>query len=152
MINKETAISNVRLFAHLGRHYIKGLSNICTERTFKTGDFLMKQGEEGIGLFIIISGKVRVVKTNENHATVEISSNGPGDVMGELAVIDGFPRTADVIAEEKTVCLCLTSWEFKSFLGAHPEVAMEILPTVVARFRETSASLAALGAHHACDA
>jgi CRP/FNR family transcriptional regulator, cyclic AMP receptor protein len=144
MVKKEAALEKVPLFSRLNKRFVKGLAEICSERVFKPGDALMKQGEEGIGLFIIVSGTVKVVKTGPDGATVEIAQNGPGDVMGELAVIDGYARTASVIAVEKTTCLCLASWEFNAFIKAHPEVAMEILPVVVKRFRETNASLMAL--------
>ena len=144
MVKKEAALEKVPLFSHLNKRWVKGLASICTERLFKPGETLMRQGEEGIGLFIIVSGSVKVVKTDPLGQTVEIAKNGPGDVMGELAVIDGYLRTADVVAEEKTTCLCLTSWEFNAFMKAHPEVATEILPIVVKRFRETNASLMAL--------
>jgi len=72
---------------------------------------------------------------------VEIASNGPGDVMGEFAVLDGAKRTATVTATEATKCLVLASWEFTSFMKAHPEVAISILPIVVTRFRETNDAL-----------
>ncbi|MBU0927835.1 MAG: cyclic nucleotide-binding domain-containing protein [Spirochaetes bacterium] len=140
-MNNENALAKVSLFANLEQRYIKGIAQICTERDFAAGDHLMKQGEDGIGLFIILSGKVKIEKTNASGASVEIASNGPGDIMGELAVLDGAKRTATVTATEPTKCLVLASWEFTSFMKAHPEVAIHILPIVVQRFRETNDAL-----------
>ena len=137
----ENELAKVSLFSNLEPKYIKGIAQISTERDFKAGDKLMQQGEDGIGLFVILSGKVKIEKTNAAGKSVEIASNGPGDVMGEFAVLDGAKRTATVTATEPTKCLVLASWEFTSFMKAHPEVAISILPIVVTRFRETNDAL-----------
>jgi CRP-like cAMP-binding protein len=140
-MNYESALAKVSLFANLEPKHIKGLAQISTERHFAAGEHLMKQGEDGIGLFIIMSGKVKIEKTDASGKQVELASNGPGDVMGELAVLDGAKRTATVTATEPTTCLVLASWEFTSFMKVHPEVAIQILPIVVTRFRETNDAL-----------
>lgn len=140
-MSNESALAKVSLFSNLDQKYIKGISQICTEREFNAGEALMKQGEDGIGLFIILTGKVRIEKVNASGERVEIATNGPGDIMGEFAVLDGAKRTATVVATEPTKCLVLASWEFTSFMKAHPEVAIGILPIVVKRFRETNDAL-----------
>lgn len=140
-MDKENALAKVALFANLDSKYIKGIAQICTERNFQPGDALMKQGEDGIGLFIILSGRVRVEKVDMSGKQVELASNGSGDILGEFAVLDGAKRTATVTATEATSCLVLASWEFTSFMKAHPEVAIDILPIVVKRFRETNDAL-----------
>jgi CRP/FNR family transcriptional regulator, cyclic AMP receptor protein len=140
-MDKENALAKVALFANLDSKYIKGIAQICTERSFQPGETLMKQGEDGIGLFIILSGRVRVEKVDMSGKQVEIASNGSGDILGEFAVLDGAKRTATVTATEPTSCLVLASWEFTSFMKAHPEVAIDILPIVVKRFRETNDAL-----------
>jgi CRP-like cAMP-binding protein len=61
-----------------------------------------------------------------------------------MAVFDGAPRSASVAAAEETTCLVLASWEFNAFLKAHPEAALELLPIVVKRFRETNEALIGL--------
>ncbi len=140
-MDKENALAKVALFANLDGKYIKGIAQICTERSFQPGDALMRQGEDGIGLFIILSGRVRVEKVDMAGKQVEIATNGAGDILGEFAVLDGAKRTATVTATEPTSCLVLASWEFTSFMKAHPEVAIDILPIVVKRFRETNDAL-----------
>jgi len=140
-MEKEKILAGVSLFANLEPKFIRGIAQICTERSFKAGDILIKQGEQGIGLFIIMSGKVRIEKSDAGGKQVELATNGPGEILGEMAVLDGAPRTATVTAVEPTDCLILASWEFNSFLKAHPEVAIDILPIVVKRFRETNDAL-----------
>mgnify|MGYP004702215051 CR=1 FL=1 len=140
-MSKENALAKVSLFANLEPKYIKGIAQICTERTFNRGDVLMRQGDDGIGLYIILSGKVKVEKADQTGKQVELASNGPGDIMGEFSVLDGAKRTATVTATESTNCLVLASWEFNSFMKAHPEVALDILPIILKRFRETNNAL-----------
>ena len=149
-MEKEQALAKVRLFEGLNPKFLKGLASIATERSFKPGDYLMRQGESGIGLFIILSGKVRVEKTEASGREVELAENGPGDILGEMAVFDGSPRSASVAAATETNCLVLASWEFNAFLKAHPEAALELLPIVVKRFRETNDALVNLGAMRDC--
>ena len=149
-MDKEQALAKVGLFESLNPKYIKGIAGICTERSFKAGEYIMRQGESGIGLFIVLSGKVRVEKKNTSGQQVELAENGPGDILGEMAVFDGSPRSASVAASVDTTCLVLASWEFNSFLKAHPEAALELLPIVVKRFRETNEALVTLGSIKNC--
>lgn len=135
------AIKAVSLFESLNDRLLGGLSKACTVREFSADETIVKQGNPGIGLFVIVSGKVKIVKTNERGERLELATHGPGEVIGEFAVLDGAPRSADVIAQEPTTCLVLSSWDFKGFMESHPEVALHILPVVVKRFRETNDAL-----------
>lgn len=149
-MDKDQALAKVSLFEGMNPKHVKGIAAICTERSFKPGEYLMRQGESGIGLFIILSGKVRVEKSDTQGRTVELAENGAGDILGEMAVFDGSPRSASVCAVVETICLVLASWEFNAFLKAHPEAALELLPIVVKRFRETNDALMSLGSMRNC--
>ena len=140
-MNTEDFLQKVDLFSNLNPKYLKKLSKVCTERVFTKGDYIIRQNDNGIGLFIILSGKVKIVKTRENGETLEIATHGTGEFFGELAILDGAKRTADVIAVEDTKCIALTSWHFKPVMETHPEIALEILPVLVKRFRETNEKL-----------
>ena len=135
------ALKAVTLFGSLSQRFLNGIAKACTERTFKADETIVKQGNPGIGLFVIVSGKVKVVKTSDAGEHLELATHGPGEVIGEMSVLDGANRSADVVAVEETHCLVLSAWDFKAFMESHPEVALEILPVVVKRFRETNAAL-----------
>ncbi len=135
------ALKAVTLFGSLSQRFLNGIAKACTERTFKADETIVKQGNPGIGLFVIVSGKVKVVKTSDSGEHLELATHGPGEVIGEMSVLDGANRSADVVAVEETDCLVLSAWDFKAFMDSHPEVALEILPVVVKRFRETNAAL-----------
>lgn len=131
-------LQQVPLFAHTSERFLRGLSRSCAERSFEAGSYIVEQGDEGVGLFIITSGRVRVEKRGAGGSSLIIAEHGPGEVVGEMAVIDGAPRSASVLALEDTETLALASWSFNSFMESHPELALEILPVVVNRFRETN--------------
>jgi CRP/FNR family transcriptional regulator, cyclic AMP receptor protein len=135
------ALKAVTLFASLSQRFLQGIAKACTERTFESGDVIVKQGNPGIGLFVIVDGKVKIVKTNEKGDRLELATHGAGEVIGEMSVLDGANRSADVVAVDETRCLVLSAWDFKSFMETHPEVALDILPVVVKRFRETNTAL-----------
>ncbi|MFW5995354.1 MAG: Crp/Fnr family transcriptional regulator [Spirochaetia bacterium] len=140
----EDALRKVSLFEGLSNHHIKVLSRSCTEREFAAGDYVVRQGNPGIGVFVITEGRVRVEKVSGSGEVLPLATHGPGEVIGEMSVIDGAARSASVVAEEATKCLVLPSWAFNAFLEEHPSVAVHILPVVVKRFRETNEALIGL--------
>lgn len=134
-------LKKISLFANLTDRNLKRLARACTERSFNPGDYLVRQDDEGVGLFVIISGLVKVIKSTAGGNVIEIATHGPGEFVGEFSVLDGAKRTASVVAEEKTSCVVLAAWDFNSIVQAHPEIALDILPVVVRRFRETNEKL-----------
>ena len=138
------SLRKVSLFAGLNDRYLKLLAKACKERSFEAGEYLVKQDDDGIGLFVITSGKVKVTKTTGDGKEMEIATHGPGEFIGELSVLDGAKRTANVVAIEKTECVLLASWDFNPIMETHPEIALDILPLVVKRFRETNEKLISL--------
>ena len=144
MMDKEELLKKVGLFSCLERKALGSLAESCVVLPFKKGDTLVKQGHSGLGLYIIVSGRVKIVKKTADGDELEVAVHGPGEFFGEMTVLDNAPRSASVIALEDTECLHLTAWEFKARMKVHPEIALEILPVVVKRFRETNERLLAL--------
>lgn len=134
-------LGEVNLFSGLKETYLKKIAEYCVSRSFKKGETIIKQGDPGVGLFMIVSGKVKITKELLHGGNLDIAAHGPGDFFGEMAVLDNFTRTASVIAVEDTKCQVITAWDFKARMKAHPEIALELLPVVVRRFRESSEML-----------
>jgi CRP/FNR family cyclic AMP-dependent transcriptional regulator len=112
------------------------LAGAATEVDFPGGHVIARQGEIGTGFFVIVSGRVRVVR----DGTV-LSHLGPGDFFGELSVLDGQPRNAMVATEEPTTCLAIASWDFEAALLANPSVSLAILRGVATRLRAATDAL-----------
>jgi CRP/FNR family transcriptional regulator, cyclic AMP receptor protein len=101
------------------------------EVDFPKDHVIARQGEVGTGFFLVASGSVRVVRDGETLATI-----GPGDFFGELSVLDGRPRVAQVIANEPTTCLALATWDFEAVVKEQPAVALAVLRGLAGRLRE----------------
>ncbi len=145
-MDREKELSRVGLFEKLDRRHLRNLASICVEKNFEAGTLLVKQGENGVGLFIILSGRVGISKTDSDSVETKVAECGPGDILGEMSVFDGAPRSASAVALEPTHCLVLAAWEFNAFLKSHPEAMLELLHIVVARYRQTNEALLGLGA------
>jgi CRP-like cAMP-binding protein len=94
---------------------------------------IARQGEIGTGFFIVASGGVRVVRDGQELATL-----GPGEFFGELSVLDGLPRVAQVVTIGPTRCLAIASWDFEKILLAHPAVGLAILRELAGRLRSVT--------------
>ncbi len=106
------------------------LAEVAGEQDFPTGTFIVRQGQVGTGLYIILSGQARVVRGSEDLALL-----GPGDFFGELAVIDQQPRMASVQAETDTSCLALASWDLLALLERDPALSLNLIKALAERLR-----------------
>ncbi len=114
-------------------------------RTFETGDKLITQGEESSGLYLVASGSLSVIHRSDADLSdddLAISKLGPGDVVGEVALVLRRPSNADVVAEHPTVTLHLPRDEFLDLIKAHPEVLAELYELAVKRDEETRSLVA----------
>lgn len=101
------------------------------EVEFPKDHVIARQGEVGTGFFLVASGAARVVRDGATIARI-----GPGDFFGELSVLDGRPRVAQVVADGPTVCLALASWDFEAVIRDEPAVALAVLRVLAGRLRE----------------
>lgn len=109
---------------------LERLGDRTIEVAYGPGQVIARQAEVGSGFFIVASGTVRVVRDGQTVATL-----GPGEFFGELSVLDGQPRTAQVVAAEPTVCLALATWEFEAVVRDHPSVALAVMRGLAGRLR-----------------
>jgi CRP-like cAMP-binding protein len=124
-------LAQTRLFAGVDAEGLTRIAARITEVDVPADRVIARQGEIGTGFFIIASGMVRVVRDGKMLAEL-----GPGDFFGELSVLDGKPRNAQVISTEPTTCLGLATWEFEAVVSEQPSVALAILRELAGRLRE----------------
>jgi CRP/FNR family cyclic AMP-dependent transcriptional regulator len=118
------------LFGGVQAQDLAAIGERSLEVDFGADHVISRQGEIGTGLFVIIEGAVRVVRDGE-----ELARLGPGDFFGEMSVIDGLPRVAQVVTIAPTRCLALASWEFERLVLDHPTIGLAILRGLSARLR-----------------
>src|SRR5438445_8685687 len=127
------SLRRVPLFAGMDKKELDLVARLLKEQPYSAGTTIVKSGSGGHGLYIIKEGRVSVVRDGQS-----IASLGPGQFFGEISVLDGGPRTADVRADTDTVCLTMISWEVKPILMDNASISYKMLLEMVKRLRTQS--------------
>ena len=127
-------IGGCPLFHGLDAAGLAAVAAAAIEVEFPAERVIARQGEIGTGFFVVVDGTVRVIRDGAVVARL-----GPGEFFGELSVLDGGPRVAQVVADGPTRCLALASWDFERVLREEPGVALSVLRVVAGRLREVTA-------------
>jgi CRP/FNR family cyclic AMP-dependent transcriptional regulator len=122
-----------RLFSSVQPDDLAAVAERAIEVEFPADRVIARQGEIGTGFFVVVEGSVRVVRDGKEVAILR-----PGEFFGELSVLDGLPRVAQVIAIEPTRCLALASWDFEQALLESPPLALAILRGLATRVRSVT--------------
>jgi CRP/FNR family transcriptional regulator, cyclic AMP receptor protein len=126
-------LSKVPIFSELSKRELHGIAEAVKEVTHEQGSVLAREGESGIGFFLIVDGTARAEVGGQAKTTM-----GAGDFFGEISLLDGGPRTATVVAETPITMLALTQWVFKSLIEHNPSIASKMLKVMAARLRSSS--------------
>jgi CRP-like cAMP-binding protein len=122
------ALRRSPLFAELGRRELARVAAGMSERTFPAGTTIAREGEVGVGFFVVESGRATVSARGR-----EVGRLGPGDHFGEVALIVEAPRTATVVAATDLRCYGMTSWEFRRLVETNATVAWKVLESLARR-------------------
>ncbi len=140
-MKREEALKKLPMFAELKSSDLKRLAKWMGERQFAAGSVVIKEGNEADGFFVVISGKLESVR-GESAGARPLATYGPGDFFGEMALFQGFPRSATVHAIEDSECLLMSRRDFMAELKDHPQIAVGMLPVLVRRLRDADARIA----------
>ena len=124
------------IFSALSQRELKRVARMARVRDFVSGDVIVKEGNKAAGCFIIASGEVEVVKSKNGSSPVVLSKLGPGEVFGEMSVIETRPRFATVRASADTKCVAIKRDDFRSELRMHPEIALKLFSVLVKRLQD----------------
>lgn len=117
---------------------VRGLVRTGTERSFGTGDLLLRQGDASTSLFYILSGRVAVeLSSRDLKQPVTLAELGDGDLVGEMGVLDGRPRSASARAVEPTRAVEIGADSALEALAHSPDVALRVMKMLVERLRAT---------------
>ncbi len=131
----EDALGQVPLFETLSRKDLSRLGRAVVERKYKKGETIVKEGEQAVAFFMITKGRVAVSRSGKSKNGKALAEFGAGNVFGEMALLDEFPRSASVRAVEPTTALGIQRWHFKGILESHPQIALALLPILSRRIR-----------------
>lgn len=125
------------IFAGASNEDLRDVFYVSVERSFKSGSTIVKQGEAGTGFYLILDGRVNVVRNGKKVATLE-----GGNFFGEMGLLNKKPRSADIVATEPTRCLFLSEFNFWQILSTHPRIARDLIVELARRLGETDRALA----------
>ncbi len=131
-------------FDEFSRHWADRSGRFAHEKSLPKGSLLFSQGDESDGLFIIKDGRAKVYISDDSGKEMVIAILGPGEVVGEIASLDGEVRTASVAALEPSTVLHIAQSDFKAFLAENHELAFEIIQVLTRRIRSYAASVSNL--------
>ena len=143
-------LARVPFFEGLTREALGLIAQVATEESHATGTRLFQYGDPGDKLFVILEGKVRISREVAGMGEEALAVLGPGEVFGELSLLDEAPRSADARVHEPCRALVIRKEPFDDLLFLHKDLAYEVLWNCVrilgARLRETNEKLTFLSA------
>ncbi len=110
-------------------------------RRFSRDDVIMRRGDPGTGMVVILHGSLRVSITSPEGREISVGVLGPGDVAGEMALLDGAERSADVTALQDGVMLEIQRRDFLPLLESSPSLCMHLMQFLCVRLREANRSV-----------
>jgi CRP/FNR family cyclic AMP-dependent transcriptional regulator len=128
-------LRNVPLFTGMTDSAIESVGGLAHEVKFASGQELVRQGDEGDSFLVIVEGRARVVQSGDT-----LRELGPGDYLGEIALIDGGPRTATVTAIDPLRALVVERSDFRRLIDDFSAVRFHVLTALTQRIRREAPS------------
>jgi len=133
-----TVLRNSAWFKQLPEQAIQDIAALSEIRNFQPGEVIFQRGEQGDSLFGIIVGLVNVSTSSLDGRELTLNTQGPGSVGGEIAVMDGGPRTATWTAAEATTAFVISRSSLRTLMLHQPEIALHVIELLCARIREST--------------
>ncbi|HWA42453.1 MAG TPA: DUF1003 domain-containing protein [Hypericibacter adhaerens] len=141
LAHKVEAISRAPIFSRLERDDRVMLADFVEEQDAAEGEVLFRVGEEGERMYIVCEGAVELATTDKLGQKIVLHDAGPGELFGELSLLDQGPRTANAVAMAATHLLVLDRGALLRFVRARPEAALDMMAVMAARLRVTDQRL-----------
>ena len=123
----EVELQIIPLFRHLSRPKLEALLQIAQERVYAPGEYILRQGESGKGLLVLLQGLVAIQVRSTSGEERVIVHLGPGQILGEIALVDRGPHSASAVAVQPTKGLFIPTEDFWQFCYEHPSLGVELL-------------------------
>jgi CRP/FNR family cyclic AMP-dependent transcriptional regulator len=139
--DKLSLLRNHPLFRELEPEVIERLGVYMKRRSVSRGLPIFAKGDPGTGLLGVLSGSVRISVTSADGRDIALNIIRAGEIFGEIALLDGQPRTADAMAMSDCELMVLERREFVPFLRSQPDVMLKLMEILCSRLRRTSAQV-----------
>ena len=137
-------IKKIDFFSGLDDKILNKISDACIVRQFTKNETIVRQGEMGLGLYIIARGHVKVDR-EQGGARTQVAELGPEQFFGDMALLDNKPRSATVTGIEDAECLLLTRDSFVKLMNKYPEIPIRMAKVLAERLREANEKIVAAG-------
>jgi CRP-like cAMP-binding protein len=138
---KRAALLASPLFEAMQPEEIEAVLQMATERRVRRGQMIVQKGDEGSSMMAVLRGRVRISAVSADGKEVTLNVIDPGDIFGELSLLDGKPRSADAVAIEDSLLLVLERRHLLPFLKSRPDLMLRLLAVMCERLRRTSVAL-----------
>jgi CRP-like cAMP-binding protein len=138
IVDKPAILRSHWLFGKLDARAIERLAACMLNRSVKRGTTIFAKGDESTSLFAIGAGTVKIGVPSADGRDAVFNLLDAGDIFGEIAILDGHPRTADAIAVTDCELFTIERREFLPLVASHPDVALKLIEMLCARLRHTS--------------
>jgi CRP/FNR family cyclic AMP-dependent transcriptional regulator len=138
---RRAALLACPLFQAMRVEEVDEVLRLATERRVPRGQVIFQKGDEGSSMMAVLRGRVRISAVSAEGREVMLNVINPGEVFGEIALLDGNPRSADATAIEPTDLLIIERKQFLPYLLANEGIYLRLLAVLCARLRQTSSAL-----------
>ena len=137
-------ISDISIFSELKDDDLKKVAQFCMPRTYPKNSMIILEEEFGDTVFGICEGTVKITRVNDEGKEVILALLGPGEIFGEMAIIDGESRSANALAQEDCVLLAFSQNEFINILKTYFKVSFALMSELARRLRKSDQQIEAL--------
>src|SRR5215217_7490612 len=135
-------LSRVPLFSELSEDELSGIADVAVPRSYPKGVRVFHEGDTSDACYIVRSGDLRVTREHPDGRAIALATLGPGDIFGELAMLDGEARSASVETLTDSELLALPAADVRRLLADHPDISVKLIAALTKRLRETNERVA----------
>ncbi len=135
------ALARTQIFQSLQPAELDVVLARATPRRIARGEVIRRRGDPGTGMVVIVSGRVRISLVSEDGREVTVTVLGPGEVLGEMTLLDGGESSADATAQEDCVLLTIERTQFLRLLKSNSELCLQLMSILSERLRRANAAL-----------
>ncbi|RIK89828.1 MAG: hypothetical protein DCC71_25835, partial [Proteobacteria bacterium] len=135
LMERLLSLRQVSLFAHMSFERLHAIERILRDAAYVAGEVIVREAEPGDDLYLLVEGRVDVLRGAGTPAETHLNQLGPGDYFGEMAVLDGRPRSATIVATSPVRVLVLEGERLRELVHDMPELALDLLRVLAERVR-----------------
>jgi CRP/FNR family transcriptional regulator len=135
-------LGRVPVFSTLSPEELAQVAQVAVPRRFEAGEVVFKEGDEGSTCYIVRSGRARAIREHPDGRSITLAHFDPGDIFGEMSMLDGERRSATVETTEGTEAIAILGTDMHRLLREHPDISVKLIAALGQRLRDTNERLA----------